>query len=243
MKPLEAYNISTLLKHPTYSSMMLGTIGGCNAVLVQTEMGPTRCQEDIKKALDEFPKTKAVIATGVAFGASRDKYKLCDVLVSKQIFGYGTERLNEDGTVEVRDSILMQESKFQEELVKAFTRHKDNWGRMECSQEGRRASVYVGSIVSTSLLVDNVKARDALMRKDSKMIGGEMEGYGLLQIQREYKEREIGVMVVKGISDFADGVKDKHWQLTAAMAAASYVNEMISENQRLLKPQEFAAEQ
>ena len=237
MKPLGCENILTLIKYDT--SMTLGTFGGCNAVLVRADMGGD-CQENVKEALEEFPNAKAIIAIGVAYGASR-KYSFGDVLVSKEIHGFCNVRLNDDGTVNARDPILIHPSKFQKKILDAFTFDTDNWDSLKCTKEGREAKVHTGPMASGSLLFDSVKARDSIVQQIPKMIGGEMEGRRLLEIQRDLQKnsREIGVIVVKGISDFADGVKDKRWQLTAAMAAASYVDKVISINHRLFKPKTF----
>ena len=234
MKPIGRENILSLIKYTP--SMTLGTFGGCNAVLVRTDMGGN-CQGNIKKALEEFPNAKAIIAVGVAYGASRKKYGFGDVLVSSEINGFANARINEDGTVDARDPMLIHQSKFQKDVIDAFTLDTDNWDSLKSTKEGRLAEVHTGPIASVPLLVDSVTARDSIVQRVSKMIGGEMEGCELLKIQHDFQNsREIGVIVVKGISDFADGDKDKRWQLTAAMAAASYVDKVISNNHRLFKP-------
>ena len=240
MKPLEVKEVASLIS--LTPSITLGTFGGCNTVLVRTDMGGAS-QENIKDALDKFPKAKAVIAVGVAYARSRDKpYALANVLASNEIYGYQNARLNDDNTVEVRDLMLIQSSQFQKQLIEAFTLHTDSWKDFAVSQNGRQAQVHTGAIASCSLLIDNEIARNSIVQKVPKMIGGEMEGAELLKIQNEYqkKSRTVGVMIVKGISDFADGSKDKEWQLTAAMAAANYVEKIINGNHLLFNPQSFA---
>ena len=238
MKPLGVENISSLIKYTP--PMILGTIGGCNAVLVRTDMGGN-CQGTVKRALGEFPNAKAIIAVGVAYGASRKKYAFGDVLVSSEINGFANARINEDGTVDVRYPMLIHQSRFQKDLIDAFTLDTDNWDSLKCTKEGRLAQVHTGPIASVPLLIDSKKARDSIVQQVSKMIGGEMEGCELLKIQHDLQKRsrEIGVIVVKGVSDFVDGEKDRRWQLTAAMAAASYVAKVVSDNHRLFRPKDF----
>ena len=36
-----------------------------------------------------------------------------------------------------------------------------------------------------------------------------------------------GVMLIKGVADYADGKKTKHWQFTAAMAALHYTESRL----------------
>lgn len=47
-----------------------------------------------------------------------------------------------------------------------------------------------------------------------------MEGGVLLEFERKRKIK--GVIVIKGVVDYADGKKSKEWQYTAAMAALNY---------------------
>jgi nucleoside phosphorylase len=230
MKSLEIKEVSTLIT--LIPSITLGTFGGRNAAVVRTEMG-RMCQENIKDALKRFPNAEAVIAVGVAYAKSSKKpYVLADVLVSNEIYGYGNARLNGDGTVEARDPMLIHRSPFQKQLCEAFTLHRDSWKDFSVSQDSRQAKVHVGGIASCPLLVDSETVRNSIVKKFDKIIGGEMEGGELLKIQKEYQgeSRTIGVVIVKGISDFADGSKNKEWQLTAAMAAANYVEKIISGN-------------
>lgn len=232
MKPLEEVSTTLITLVP---SITLGTLGGRNTAVVRADMGG-RCQENIKDALETFPNAKAIIAVGVAYAvSSKEPYALANVLASNEIYGFGNARLNSDGTVEARDLMLIDQSAFQKQLLEAFTLHRDNWKNFEVSHDGRQAKVHVGAIASCPLLVDSITARDSIAQKVPKMIGGEMEGGELLKIQKEYqrKSRIIGIVIVKGISDFADGSKNKEWQLTAAMAAANYVKTIISGNHLL----------
>ncbi len=62
-------------------------------------------------------------------------------------------------------------------------------------------------------------------------IGGEMEGVILVEIRKRLESRapprELGVIIIKGVADYADGSKGEEWQLTAAMAAASYAKHRL----------------
>lgn len=238
MEPLEG--TSTLLRHKLL--MTLGTLGGCKTVMVRAEMG-AGCGDSLKNALNEFKKARIVIAVGVAYGVSSDKAAFGDVIVSKEIYGFANARINPDLSVDARQPMLMHQCNIQKVLTQGFTFCAPDWEGLVVSEDGRKSKIHVGTIVSCSFLVDQVKARDAFARQVAQMVGGEMEGYELLKIQHEYQQRpasrEIGVMIVKGISDFADGEKGKEWQLTAAMAATDYVKTTVSEILETLKSESF----
>ena len=53
-----------------------------------------------------------------------------------------------------------------------------------------------------------------------------MEGWA----QIEYTPEGVECIIIKGIADFADGTKDKVWQLTAAMAAVDYAHYKLKQD-------------
>ena len=59
-----------------------------------------------------------------------------------------------------------------------------------------------------------------------------MEGWILYtHILKDHPNLEA--IIIKGVADYADGKKDKQWQLTAAMAAASYTHFQLKQSTAL----------
>ena len=57
-----------------------------------------------------------------------------------------------------------------------------------------------------------------------------MEGQELAHAQWQLQEKEkrhVDFVVIKGVADFGDGTKEKEWQLTASLAAASYAEHKL----------------
>ena len=60
------------------------------------------------------------------------------------------------------------------------------------------------------------------MKHTPNAIGGEMEGWVLLELKRTLKgqhNKDIAVIVIKGVADYGDLSKGDKWQWTAAKAA------------------------
>ena len=247
-KPLTGRTVD--LNEP--NNIVLGMFGGYRSALIQTEMG-VNSRDEIVDALDEFSNAKFILAIGVAFGRDREKYKYGDVLVSKFIDGVGNIKHTCDGLILIR----ADRSRFtpvSDVLRNVFARSEVTWRQLvkfKCAKidgaaegaaenNGRYSKVHLGVIISDKSLINNEATRDKLLANAPEAIGGEMEGVTLVEIQyrlasnKKSIPRELGVIVIKGVADHADGQKDKNWQLTSAKAAASYAEHKLNETDRKL---------
>ena len=223
--------------------IVLGEFGGYKAALIQTEMG-VNAHDELLDALDTFPNAKYAIAVGVA-GATSSKAELCDVLVSKWIDGVSNMKFSKDDNIIFRAS----DSRFTptlQRLRNIFARGTETWiatDDFNCTKEGRKPKIFPGSLISSSVLMDNQKLRDDFVANNPEAVGIEMEGFKLIEIQNRKETREqrnFGVIVIKGVSDLGDGTKSKEWQFTAAMAAASYARHKLEETNGFLADESAA---
>jgi nucleoside phosphorylase len=89
-------------------------------------------------------------------------------------------------------------------------------------------NVKAGLLLSGEKLVDDTSFRKQLRKAESEAVGGEMEGAGVAAAANREKTPWI---VVKGVSDFADGkkkVKKRERQARAARNAADLVLEVLA---------------
>ncbi len=173
---------------------------------------------------------------GVAYANNPEKAKYGDVLVSKFIDGVGNIK-NTEGGMKIFRACSSRFTEVLPGLRNVFARGEETWDALvgfKCAtNEGRTSQVHSGLIISERALVDNRDERDKSKTNAPEAIGGEMEGVVLVEIQKTSERgihaspRELGVIVVKGVADYADGSKEKKWQLTAAMAAASYAEHKL----------------
>ncbi len=224
MAPPDGFPCCIKYKH----GAALGKFGGYKAALVQTMMGHA-CYDEIERALAVFPKAQVVLAVGVAYASSK-KCKFADVLVSTHIEDLVDFKFTKGDRIFPRGEKVA----INQKLVDTFCRQKDVWAvrkpfsRTKSDSSDSHPTIHPGVVISAPWLVDNVEVKDKLLDKSPEAVGGEMEGGILLRLQKKLFEqsppRNIGVIVIKGVADYADGSKGKQWQLTAAMAAVRFTS-------------------
>lgn len=167
----------------------------------------------------------AVVMVGIAFGADEQTQKIGDVLVSDKILPYDSQKLLENKT-EYKET--PKEVGFQ--LLNAF-RERSEW--VYHLNDNEQSIVFVGSILTGSILVNNYGYRAKLLNDFSyfKPIGGEMEAQGIYSICR--LNGVVEWIIVKGICDWGykkDTPNKESNQKTAANAAVDYCYHVFSRN-------------
>jgi adenosylhomocysteine nucleosidase len=173
----------------------LGIVGNDRVYAARTRMGAMRHEGSAYKAIQFRHEAQAtsIIQTGMAFGVDPKNQRHGDVLVARWIFPY------DDRTIRVADGELVvdyQQTKrraAKESLVKLFER--------EIDRGCHPFTTHVGTLLSGGARIFSSKFRDELVRivphKGDRIVGGEMEGVGLLSVS---PANDPLWAVVKGIS-------------------------------------------
>ena len=142
--------------------------------------------------------------------------KFADVLISDQVENFvqykkeGDEITNRGPREEIDPNVQ-----------RVFENPTRDWTDMQwfsCADNGRTSAAHIGCIVSAPTLIRDEVLRDQLMKHTPNAIGGEMEGWVLLELKRTLKgqnNKHIEVIVIKGVADYGD--------LSAAKAAMDCV--------------------
>lgn len=158
----------------------------------------------------------AVLMVGIAFGVDKKKQKIGEILISRQVQTYELQRLNENGTIELRGEKVTASPNLL------------NWvSHAMALRAADEAKVTPGLILSGEKLIDNMDYRDSLVRNSSGAIGGEMEAAGLYVA---CQAAGVGWLVIKAICDWADGKKNKNKsenQMLAAKNAALFSTQIL----------------
>jgi nucleoside phosphorylase/tetratricopeptide (TPR) repeat protein len=193
----------------------LGVVNGARVFMVQSEMGAGglgAAQQTVQKGIAALSPS-AVIMVGIAFGVNAEKQQIGDILISKQLMLYESQRV---GTQDGKDRVIPRGAR-----ADASTWLLDRFRNADLTWEGQTARF--GLVLSGEKLVDNLELRQELLDLESEAIGGEMEGAGLYVACQDSK---VDWILVKAICDWADGKKaqDKdERQRLAAHNAASFV--------------------
>lgn len=154
-----------------------------------------------------------IIFSGIAFGnyTKRNRSQnIGDILVSKQLWNY------ESGKVD--DDYIPRGDKCSATpwLLDRFQNSALKWEESE---------IHFGVIASGEKLVNSEEFVKELMNQEPELIGGEMEGVGLVSVAERYKKDWI---LIKGISDWGVGKTDTD-QIDVAKKTFGYVFRTIRE--------------
>lgn len=203
-------------------AMVVGMFADKKVALIKTKPG-SESLEKIEKASVIFKNATYIIAVGVCYAFEPKKYKFGDVLVSTKISDLANSKFKRDNTLENRGEIINVEG-FLFDTFCSDTMHNPEF---KVTDE-RESEVYGGQFLSYPLLMDNKAERDKFHAAVPGAIGGEMEGGVLMKVCKKNNNNIQGIIVIKGVVDYADGDKKKEWQFTAALAAIHYARSKLS---------------
>ena len=188
----------------------LGTINGMRLFLVQSEagaVGPGGSSQTVQRGIEAL-SPMAIIMVGIAFGMNEERQALGDILVTTQLCQYELQRV---GKKRIQRS---DKPRASPQLISHLRNAQLLWQGPE---------VHFGLVLTGEKLVDNIDFREQLRKLEPEAIGGEMEGAGLYV---SCLDQKVDWILVKGISDWADGNKSQDKdarQQSAATNAAAFV--------------------
>lgn len=143
-----------------------------------------------------------IVQVGMAFGIDSTSQKLGDVLVSTSLIPYDNRIVKAAHSNYITDYSQANRQDARPALVELF--------RKELRRGNRSFGVHVGAMLSGAARIQSRVFRDELVMGvpdgDDAIVGGEMEGVGLLAASTSADDPIW--CVVKGISDFADEERD-----------------------------------
>lgn len=184
-------------------SYWLGEVGTFRTIAVKTRMGALSYGGSAATGFHFMSKTRAtqVVCVGMAFGVNRGLQRFGDVLVSDAVFPY-----------EQRD-VVVANGRWAYSYGDSATTYRASREVFAVLEQQRRrhdADAAGFRVMPGCLLTGNARIRAAGYRDDvirwsshvaSVVVGGEMEGVGLLSLSPKGKPNW---MIVKGVCDFAD---------------------------------------
>ncbi len=198
----------------------LGTVGHTRILAAKTSMGALDFRGSGSRAVHYVEATQAtgVISIGMAFGCDPDNQALGDVLVGTQLVPYDNRdiRFSNGNIVTTYERVKRRRAK------RSLIRIMENHARREGT-----STAHFGALLSGAARIHCAAFRDQLCarvpQKGEPIVGGEMEGVGLLAAS---DPTDPNWLVVKGISDFGDENRDQiidESRGPACMAAARFV--------------------
>jgi nucleoside phosphorylase/O-acetyl-ADP-ribose deacetylase (regulator of RNase III) len=182
-------------------------------------MGNTGAAAGAQQLIDML-RPAAVLLVGIAGGAPQvPALTLGDVLVADAVVGYEPGRRDHGGLHQRPD---VHRPAFA--LVAAAREvEADEWapliGTERPGSAAARPRSHVGTVLSGEKVIADADALAELSKAWPKTVGIEMEGLGVATAS--YRSG-AGFLLIKAVSDLADGAKDDTWQEYASEAAAHF---------------------
>jgi nucleoside phosphorylase len=209
---------------PTYytSSVAVGETQTYSIVVVSLlEMGNTEAAVRTASAIAEF-KPRCVLMVGIA-GGIESQVKLGDVIVANQIFYYELAKQKSDGDQDRRTRVIPVNRHL---LDRAH--HYDNLTWVDKIGVERPDGairtphpVHFGPIAVGEKVVTDPELIKKLQQLHSKMLGVEMESYGVAAAVGDSREQPA-FLSIRSVCDYADSTKNDGWHGYAAATAAAF---------------------
>ena len=199
---------------------VIGMFADKETAIVQTGEG-SDCSDHVQNTIRIFHNARFVIGVGVCYAFDSEKYKLGDVLVSKQICNLRNLRF-------VRGNNLVDRGEridVVNDLIRTFCMDLTRDADFEVSKSLRCSNVNAGQFASLPVIVESSDMRDKIHHALPEAIGGDMEGGELMKFR--FKEKIEGVAVIKGVTNYADGKRAEEWEFTASLAALHYAESKL----------------
>ncbi|SHL05222.1 hypothetical protein [Flavobacterium chilense] len=165
-----------------------GIINNIDITMIKlTEMGSSKSGGSAISIMNSITHLNPdfIIMIGIAFGLRKDKQKIGDILVSRELQDYDSQKISEEVTIARGHRIPAGPT-----LLNRF----DNAAMVFSSHE-----VEFGQILSGGTLADSKKFVEKLKEIFPEAIGGEMEGAGL---QSSCQDKSKEWILIKGICDW-----------------------------------------
>lgn len=178
------------------------------------------------KLIDRF-KPKYLVMTGISAGV-KGKVNLGDIIVADNCWDYdsGKRVVQGDGLTKLipdyrqlrLDPTLSNFAKRISTQSAILAEIKDKWRGPSPSTS---LQVHVGELASGGSVVANVEVIQELQQHARKVLGVEMEAYGVYLAAHYGRQPSPKAIVIKSVCDFADESKNDEYQTYAAYTSAN----------------------
>ena len=195
------------------------------ALLCVGKMGSVEAGIATTTAIADF-NPSIVILVGIMGGVKGDDRNLGDLIVADQIVGYEQAKIN-DIDIERRYEVHRPNN----ELLEATKNSVLTISPTVPSPNSQNTipNIHWGLVASGEKVIADSKTIPELQKSWSKVIGVEMESYGVALAIYNAESRPRFLMV-KSICDWANSEKNDNWQEYSADVAAEYVVSFLRSN-------------
>ena len=207
-----------------------------------TRMGMAAAGILATKVIQNF-RPRYLCMCGIAASAKFEQ-AFGDVLVGSQCWDYGSGKLVGGGTHSSVFKPAPESIPLDEELMAKIEWYKIRHASKTMSDVHERwkettnqqvpsmpPKIHVGPIASGAAVVADRAVIDQIVQLNRKLVGVEMEGYGVMLAGRSCSQPKPSALVAKSVCDFGDGDKSDEYQRYAAHTSAAFVRDLFENGQ------------
>jgi nucleoside phosphorylase len=184
-------------------------------------------------------KPNAVIMVGIAATAKPEpKQNLGDVVVGREIYYYEMGKVTPEGILPEPKQIPADATLL--DRVQALP--NSDFVVLAKRPDGttKHPEIEVGVIASGDRVIADATERDKIAAVNRKILAIEMEGYGVIAATWQSAD-PVRCLVIRGLCDYADSIKNDGWHAYAAAVAAGFTKYFLLDEP--LPPRNIAGEQ
>ncbi|NUN68611.1 MAG: hypothetical protein HUU02_02760 [Bacteroidetes bacterium] len=198
-------------------------------VATTPQMGMTSAAVLSMKIISKY-RPKYIINIGICAGVKDSGVNYGDILIADLTWDYNSGKLVSG---ELENSFLPDpkyiplDSSIKERFIELSGNRKylddiqNSW--MQKSGVAVRISVHVGPVASGSAVIQNKKIINRLQHQSRKVLGLEMETYGVYFASENCTRPKPIAFSIKSVCDFADDHKNDNYQLLASFTSSQYL--------------------
>ena len=197
------------------------------------EMGMAASASLVTKLLVHY-RPRFLCMAGIAAGIEGNPG---DILVADESWDYGSGKITADEKGQLRfrfgakhiqlDAGLKEKvSHFVRDQKGAIAEIQNSW---QGNPQEKLLQVRIGPFASGAAVVENEQVVEGIQDQDRKVIGFDMEAYGVFAAARFAPEPRPKCMVVKSLCDFGVPPKTDEWQRYAAHTSARFVHAFVTQ--------------
>jgi len=186
-------------------------------------------------------KPKFIFMSGICAGIRERGLHYGDVLIAEQSWDYGSGKMKEsqESGAEIREAIFEPDprpislSPTLVALVNSFLRRDSVIANIQASWRYAKPSyalkALLGPVASGSYVISSQIKLDEIKHVQHKLLGVEMEGYGLYYACAQHDHKPVKALLVKSVADFGDASKDDNFQEYSSYTSAQFIYHFLLE--------------
>lgn len=204
------------------------------------QMGMTAASHLATKIILNF-LPRYIFMAGIAAGIKDRGLGFGDMLIAEQSWDYGSGKIveiagrNNKEIVEVgfqpdtrpiqlSADLKAKVANFKLKNSSIISEISHNW---HGESPDTKLQIHLGPIASGSYVISSSSRLDEIKNHQRKLLGIEMETYGVYYAAEHSPEHKTKAMSVKSVSDYGDGEKNDKYQKYAAYTSANFIYQFI----------------